>query len=68
MLSNMGLGLLFLAACAVALEARLVHPGVMVTRPMLERIRHNVAAKVEPQWAAITKIRDPTQKLRSIDG
>lgn len=49
-------------------SASFVHPGVLLTRPMLERIRDRVATKLEPQFTAYQTILDPSRgSVPSID-
>ena len=44
-----------------------MHPGVLVTRPMLDHMRANVQAKKEPTWSAYKQIIDPSHTLPPID-
>lgn len=46
----------------------LVHPGVLVTLPMLKHIRSNVRAKKEPQWSAYQSMLDPDHTIGPAEG
>jgi hypothetical protein len=46
----------------------LVHPGVLITLPMLEQIRANVRAKKEPQWSAYQSMLDPSHTIGPAEG
>ena len=41
-------------------SAEFIHPGILVTRPMLEQIKENIRQKREPQWSAFKRIMTPT--------
>ena len=54
--------LVFLSVFSLLQQATpaMVHPGILVTKPMLERIRANVAAKTEPTYSAFQQIITPS--------
>eukprot|EP01052_Picozoa_sp_SAG31_P004015 SAG31_NODE_161_length_21899_cov_16.832844_15_plen_164_part_00 len=46
----------------------LVHPGILVSLPMLEQIRTNVRAKRQPQWDAYRNIMNPNHTIGPTEG
>jgi hypothetical protein len=46
----------------------LVHPGILVTRSMLEHIRANVKARREPQWSAYLDVMNPNHTIGPTEG
>ena len=58
-----------LCSLALALEPPpLVHPGVMVTLPMLQHMRSAVKARQEPQWSAYLDIMNPNHTIGPTEG
>jgi hypothetical protein len=46
----------------------LVHPGILLTLPMLERIRDNVKNKKEPIWSAYLNVMNPNNTIGPTEG
>ena len=46
----------------------LVHPGILITRPMLEHIRANVQARREPQGSAYLDVMNPNHTIGPSEG
>lgn len=55
---------LALGCCALAAaNGAFVHPGILVTRPMLDQIRADVAAKKEPAYTGAPSFVLPSENI-----